>query len=36
MTGALLDKWEYTYGPNAKSLRLYVPFSVQESVPSFN
>lgn len=36
MTGALLDKWEYTYGPNAKPLRMYVPFSMQESTPSFD
>lgn len=36
MTGEILDKWEYTYGPDSPAIRMYVPFSVQESAPSFD
>lgn len=36
MTGEILDKWEYTYGPDSPSIRMYVPFSVHESAPSFD
>lgn len=36
MTGEILDKWEYTYGPDSKPIRMYVPFSVQESAPVFD
>lgn len=35
MTGEILDRWEYTYGPGSKPIRMYVPFSVQESAPAF-
>ena len=36
MTGEILDMWEYTYGPDSIPIRMYVPFSVQESAPSFD
>ena len=36
MTGEVLDKWEYTYGPDSPAIRMYVPFSVHESAPSFD
>lgn len=35
MTGEILDMWEYTYGPDSPAIRMYVPFSVHESAPSF-
>ena len=35
MTAEILDMWEYTYGPDSKPIRMYVPFSIQESAPSF-
>ena len=36
VTGEILDVWEYTYGPDSIPIRMYVPFSVQESAPSFD
>lgn len=36
MTGEILDKWEYTYGPDSPAIRMYVPFSVHENAPSFS
>ena len=35
MTGEILDKWEYTYGPDSPAIRMYVPFSVHESALSY-
>lgn len=36
MTGEIIAKRQYTYGPESKAIMMYAPFSVVDSMPDFS